>query len=462
MSVKNRTIFVVDNESRIGWLIEKLLSPCGYSIEYFKSAQAVLTALSKGKSPDLILSDLVMDEIDGLELTRRVKKQNSDVPIVIMTAYGSIETAVQALKSGAVDFITKPLNAKVLRGIVDQIFSTALHDDGKKAPAGKMHTELIGESPAIREVWNIVDRIAGTDITALVRGESGTGKELIARAIHDKSERSDKPFVPIDCATLPETLMESELFGHDKGAFTDAKISRTGKFEMAHQGTLFLDEIGNLSFHSQMKILRAIQERTIERLGSPRPRRIDVRIVAATNVHLEEAIHKGRFREDLYYRLNEITIWLPPLRNRGSDIELLAEHFLNQFSKEYKRPVNSISPKVLQVFNYYPWPGNVRELKNVMKRAVILAEETICLHDLPEELLRRVERQTTGFHETEISVDNGLKLKDMARLELQRIEEKIIRKTLKQTGWHLSKTASLLGVDRKTLRNKMNNYNISK
>ncbi|MBN1297751.1 sigma-54-dependent Fis family transcriptional regulator [bacterium] len=470
---KSPEIFIVDDDTRTGWILSKLLTSEGYRTQSFTSGKDLMTVIRSGRIPHVVLSDLVMPDMTGNELIVAIHKVIPDLPVVIMTAYGTIEHAVNAMKAGAVEFVTKPLNTREIRGIMKNLIRRLetggdrlrSADSARNIPAER---QLIGSCPVFQEALQFVHQFADTNLTVLLRGESGTGKELFARALHELSARKDKPFVPVDCATLPENLLESELFGHERGAFTDAKISRSGKFEIADGGTLFLDEIGNLSLSSQMKILRAIQERTIERLGSTTQHRIDVRIVAATNVDLEKAIDSGAFREDLYFRLNEVTIWLPPLRNRRTDIRLLAGYFLGMFNAEFRaeeRAITGFSEDALDVLLRYGWRGNVRELRNVIRRAVILADEVIDVKDLPKEIVRSVERETIPSDVGEMDGDGGIgdggmDLKEMARREAIRMEKVVILRALEKYGWHLSNTAQALNVDRKTLRTKIREYGI--
>lgn len=469
-SEKAPVIYIVDDDTRTGWILSKLLKNDGYTTQNFTSGFELLGLLKNGKIPDLVLSDLMMPEIIGTELIKKIHAIAPDLPVIIMTAFGTIEHAVEAMKVGAVEFVTKPINSKEIRGILKNLLKHRNGDNGKpitrkKPTSADAEKQLIGSSPAFMEAMDFARQFARTNLTVLLRGESGTGKELFALSLHEQSERKGQPFVPVDCATLPENLMESELFGHEKGAFTDAKASRAGKFEMANGGTLFLDEIGNLSIASQMKILRAIQERTIERLGSTQTQKIDVRIIAATNVNLEEAIDKGLFREDLYFRLNEVTIWLPSLRERREDIVPLARYFMQQFNDEFKtdeKHVTDISEQALDVLKRYRWRGNIRELRNVIRRAVILADGIIQGKDLPKEVVRSAERDTYQVQDDEVDVDGAVDLKEMARRETMRMERRIILRTLEANNWHLSNTAKALSVDRKTLRTKIKEYDINR
>lgn len=459
-------VITVDDDPRTGWILSKILAHDGWTLTHFESPLEVLNSITRGNLPDLIMADLQMPEMNGIELTQRILAEFPTIPVIVMTAFGTIETAVKAIKAGAVDFVTKPIIAREIREIIKQVMKTriknALHGNVQTKGLDGGRDEMIGESPAFLQVIRMLNRVASKDITVLLRGESGTGKELFARTIHKLSNRNSGPFVTIDCATLPDTLMESELFGHEKGAFTDARHAKTGKFELADTGTILLDEIGNLTASSQMKILRVIQERTIERLGGNQPRHINVRLIAATNADLEESIHRSTFREDLFYRLNEITIRIPPLRSRQEDIPLLAAAFARSFAAEYEKGPMTIDPDVLGILGQYHWPGNVRELKNVMKRAVILADDVIREKDLPEELLRSIRRDTIPSHLLREDSEDPPDLKELARGEMQRIERDVILRTLEQNNWHLSKTAETLGVDRKTLRNKMRTLNVQK
>ncbi len=463
---EERVVFTVDDDPRTGWILRKILACDEWKLEHFEIPGAVLDRLREGARPDLIMADVQMPVMDGIELTRRIRADFPSIPVLIMTAFGTIETAVKAMKAGAIEFVTKPINAREIREITRQVMrdrSRGTAGGTGRGAEGEDGIEMIGESPAFVAALAMMRRVADTDITVLLRGESGTGKELFARALHALSSRRTAPLVTIDCATLPDPLMESELFGHEKGAFTDARANKIGKFELAHTGTILLDEIGNLTPSSQMKILRVIQERTIERLGGTQQRQIDFRLIAATNADLDDAIRRGTFREDLYYRLNEITIRIPSLRDRPEDIPLLVAHFASRFAAQFDRTVPAITPEVLQLFSRYHWPGNVRELRNVIKRAVILADNEIRERDLPEEMMRSMQRDATHSIPSRLirsGEDDVPDLKEVAREEMHRIERDIILRTLEQTRWHLSKTAELLGVDRKTLRHKMRSFQI--
>jgi DNA-binding NtrC family response regulator len=369
------TILVVDDELNIRRVLERAFAKEGYQVQTAEGGHQALRLLAETPC-DLMLTDVVMPDMTGLELLKRARQQHPNLQVVLMTAYGTIPTAVEAMRAGAYDFLTKPLDMEVLRKVVRNALREATHAPKtavRKAAVKRKRTAFIGESPAIRKVLQTVERVADTRTTVLITGESGTGKELIARMLHERSSRADKPFVALSCAAIPETLLEVELFGAVKGAYTGADADRVGKFEAADGGTLFLDEIGDIPPLIQVKLLRVLQEREIERLGSNTPIPIDVRLVTATNRDLEAAVESGAFRSDLYYRLQVVHIHLPPLRERREDIPLLADYFLKKFAEENGRALRTISPDAMHILQNACWKGNVRELENVIESAVVLA-----------------------------------------------------------------------------------------
>lgn len=388
------TLLIVDDEENIRKVLQVAFQKEHYQVLTAAHAHQALRILDE-EAVDVLISDVVMPDMSGLELLRKARQQNPQLVVIMITAYGTIPTAVEAIRNGALDFLTKPFDLDVLKKLV----RLGLEDRKKSAsssPAAaraRVKTQFIGISPAIREIMEIVDRVADTRTTVLITGESGTGKELIARMLHEKSSRASRPFVAVSCAAIPETLLESELFGVVKGAYTGADSDRPGKFELANEGTLFLDEIGDIPPLVQVKLLRVLQEREVERLGSNKPVQIDVRVVAATNRDLEEAVKIGTFRSDLYYRLQVVQIHLPPLRERVEDIQPLAEFFLQKYSRENHRNLKAIHPEALHLLQTYPWHGNVRELENAMEHAVVLsppdAEQLLPDH-LPDYLRRAV------------------------------------------------------------------------
>ena len=369
------TILVVDDELNIRRVLERAFAKEGYQVQTAEGGHQALRVLAETPC-DLMLTDVVMPDMTGLELLKRARQQHPNLQVVLMTAYGTIPTAVEAMRAGAFDFLTKPLDMEVLRKVVRNALREATHAPKtavRKAAVKRKQTVFIGESPAIRKVLQTVERVADTRTTVLITGESGTGKELIARMLHERSSRADKPFVALSCAAIPETLLEVELFGAVKGAYTGADADRIGKFEAADGGTLFLDEIGDIPPLIQVKLLRVLQEREIERLGSNTPIPIDVRLVTATNRDLEAAVESGAFRSDLYYRLQVVHIHLPPLRERREDIPLLADYFLRKFAEENGRALRTISDEAMRLLQNACWKGNVRELENVIESAVVLA-----------------------------------------------------------------------------------------
>jgi DNA-binding NtrC family response regulator len=388
------TVLIVDDEENIRRVLSMALQKEGYHTITASGGHQALKLLDEAQC-DVMLSDMVMPDMNGLELLRRAREKQPELLVVMMTAYGTIPAAVEAMRLGAVDFLTKPLEMDVLRKVI----RNALRDRerGLKTPsvrkrdAARKTTPFIGNSPAIQQVLTIVERVADTRTTVLITGESGTGKELIARMLHEKSSRAGGPFVAVSCAAIPETLLEVELFGAVKGAYTGADTDRIGKFEAANGGTLFLDEIGDIPPLIQVKLLRVLQEREIERLGSNKPIPVDVRLVAATNRDLEQAVQAGSFRADLFYRLQVVHIHLPPLRERPEDIPLLVEYFIRKYAEENRRAMRAVCPDTLKLLQAYPWPGNVRELENTIESAVVLAppDATVLLPEhLPPHLRR--------------------------------------------------------------------------
>ncbi len=389
------TVLIVEDEENIRRVLAMGLKKAGFETLTAPGGYAALKLLDEHRC-DVVLTDVMMPDMNGLELLRRIREKYPDVIVIMVTAFGTIPAAVEAMRLGAIDFLTKPLDMEVLCKLI----RNALRDrerlmapvaQRRRAPTAARKTTFIGNSPAIQQVLQIVERVADTRTTVLITGESGTGKELIARMLHEKSSRANGPFVAVSCAAIPETLLEVELFGAVKGAYTGAETDRIGKFEAANGGTLFLDEIGDIPPLIQVKLLRVLQEREIERLGSNKPIPVDVRLVAATNRDLEQAVQSGSFRADLFYRLQVVHIHLPPLRERREDIPLLVEHFIQKYAKENNRALQAVSPDALAILQAYSWPGNVRELENAIESAVVLAppDATVLLPDhLPPQLRR--------------------------------------------------------------------------
>ncbi len=367
-------IFIINNEPEICWTVKKVLSKKGFEVHTAFSGERGLE-IAASIQPDLILLDLQLPGVDGLELLRRIKERFNRLPVIILSAGDTVEVAVRAMKMGAYDYLSKPLNVDELCVTLENALKTSCLmnevDNLKRQITDQKSCPLVWSSPQMQKVMKIVEHISHYDVTVLIIGESGTGKELIAQYIHDHSDRAGQPMISVDCSALPETLVESELFGYERGAFTGAHKDKPGRFELAQGGTLFLDEIGNLPLNTQVKLLRVLQERSLQRLGGKREIGIDVRLIIAVNRDLEAAMRAGMFREDLFHRLNEFTIYVPPLRERGAGIDFLAGHFLDRFNRQFNRSIKDISPEALWLLRRYSWPGNVRELINVIKRAAV-------------------------------------------------------------------------------------------
>ncbi|MFL5354820.1 sigma-54-dependent transcriptional regulator [Archangium sp.] len=448
MSATKGRILVVEDEREMRALLEKGLARRGFQPSVRGSADEAF-ALLESEDFDTVLTDLRMPGMDGLALCERIVLNRPDIPVVVVTAFGTLETAVAAIRAGAYDFVTKPVDLDALTLVLERaVQHRALRDEVRRLrrALGDVSADggVVGESPALRRVYELIDRVADSDASVLVTGESGTGKEVAARALHARSRRNPGPFVAINCAAMPEALLESELFGHAKGAFTDAKAARTGLFIKASGGTLFLDEVGEMPLALQPKLLRALQERTVRPVGGDTELPFDARIVAATNRDLELAVEEGRFREDLYYRLNVIGLELPPLRARGNDILLLAQRFLEHFAARSGKRVVGLSPAAAQRLLAYSWPGNVRELQNCIERAVALTSyEQLTVEDLPERI--------RDYRAASPAQGN-----DMSELvSLEEMERRYIQRVLDTVGGSRTLASRILGVDRKTLYRKL-------
>jgi DNA-binding NtrC family response regulator len=453
-------ILIVDDEPEICWIVKKVLSEKGYEVHTAFDGERGLEMVDS-ILPDLVLLDLKLPGINGLETLERIKERYAKLPVIILSAFDDVSAAVRGMKLGAYDYISKPLNVDEMLITLKNALKTSQLlsevDNLKSQIAKQGYEPMVWSSTGMQKVMELVDRIAHYDVTALIRGESGTGKELIAEYLHNHSPRANQPLISIDCSALPETLVESELFGYERGAFTGAHESKAGRFEMAQNGTLFLDEIGNLPLATQIKLLRVLQERCLVRLSGKREIAIDVRIITATNINLEEAMQAGRFREDLYHRLNEFTIHLPPLRERGEEVELLAKHFLERFAKEFGKDIKSFTPEVYELMRRYSWPGNVRELMNVVKRAVVMATDVIDTTHFPVE----VAKPAAGPLEGKVPDVAPIRpLKEICQEVSRRVEREAILRALQETRWNKLKTARLLKINYKTLFNKMKELGI--
>ncbi len=394
---------------------------------------------------DLVISDYLMPGINGEKLLEKVKTRSPETPFILLTAYGTIELAVNAMRKGAYTYLTKPVNVDLLESVVRDALGSREPRIDDETPGRHQFLNIIGRSKPMQEVFSLVRRVSKTDANVLILGESGTGKEMVARAIHYTSLRTNNPFIPIDCTTIPAELMESELFGYEKGAFTGAQERKIGLMEMAQGGTVFLDEIGDLDYALEKKLLRFLQEKEIRRIGSKESIPVDARVIAATNRNIEEDVQKGNFRADLYYRLNVITVRMPPLRERKDDILPLANHFLRTLCKKNKKQICGLESDVVQTLKEYDWPGNVRELENLIERAMIL-----CPYD-------RINRECLPKKLRTLQEEERL---DSGELNLPQMEKQIIRKALDKTAWNQSQAAMLLGISRKQLRTKMKNLGL--
>lgn len=442
------TILVVDDDADMRELAHDILKDRGHQVATAGSGEEALKRLAE-EDYAVVLTDLRMKGMQGIELLTQIKRDYPDINVILMTAFGSVETAVEAMKHDASDYLTKPVKKDELVRVVERVLrETALRREVNRLRK-EVHKEysfhqILGKSKAIQAVFELIRRVADSPTNVLITGESGTGKELVAKAIHYNSSRKEAPFVPVNCAAIPEQLLESELFGHMRGSFTDAKADKRGLFEEAQKGTLFLDEISELPLMLQAKILRAIQEREIRRVGATKPVSVDVRIIAATNLNLSEEVKNKRFREDLYYRLNVIELKLPPLRERLEDIPLLVAAFLKKCSEAGRKEVKGVSESALAMLMDYPWPGNVRELENVIERAVTLSRgEKISPDDLPQAV--------QGARGDRRVLDEAAE----KSLPLHEIEKEYIKKVLDKTGGNKYQAAHALGIDRKTLYRKL-------
>ena len=450
-----KSILIVDDEQSIRESLDGILQDEGFRTLVAETGEEALALLGE-ETPDLVLLDIWLPGIDGLETLRRIRENHQEQVVIMMSGHGTIETAVKATKLGAYDFIEKPLSLeKVLISIENALKVNRLVEENRslKAKMAKEY-EMVGCSAAIQNLKEQIAIAAPTSGWVLITGENGTGKELVARAIHHYSKRSDKPFVEVNCAAIPEELIESELFGHEKGAFTGATAQRKGKFDQAHEGSLFLDEIGDMSLKTQAKILRILQERKFERVGGNRTIEVDVRVIAATNKDLEEEIQDGNFRQDLYYRLNVLPFHVPPLRERSEDIPLLAKHFLAYFCGKESREIKTLEQDAIDALTAYNWPGNVRELKNIVERLVIMSpRQTIGFEDLPSSIQRSGNRDSGAKPYLPAS---GVSLKQ-ARDDFER--EFILQKLQENEG-NISRTAEAIEMERSNLHRKIKSYGI--
>ncbi|MCX7611313.1 MAG: sigma-54 dependent transcriptional regulator [Ignavibacterium sp.] len=448
-----KTVLIIDDEKEICDSISMILEYEGYLVDSTTSAIEGLKKFSEQEFSAVLL-DIQMPEMNGFEVLKKIKEIKPTASVIIISAYGNVENAVRATRLGAFDFLEKPIDRDKLlisvRNATEQAILREENQEIKKNFIGE--GEILGKSKAIQKILELIDKVAPLETRVLITGENGTGKELVARAIHKKSERKDKPFIEVNCAAIPNELIESELFGHEKGSFTGAISQRIGKFELANKGIIFLDEVGDMSLQAQAKVLRAIEEGKIERVGGGKKIDVDVRVIAATNKNLIEEIQKGNFREDLYHRLNVIPIHIPPLRERIEDIPILVEHFSNEITKKHKKlPVN-FSEDAIKILQAQPWTGNVRELKNIVERIIIIIDK------------REITRKDIEFlfANSSASIDNLIETSNSFQEFKEKAERAFILKQLIANNWNISKTAEILGIQRSHLYTKMKKYGIEK
>jgi two-component system response regulator PilR (NtrC family) len=457
-------IMVVDDELSMREVLELMLAKEGYKVTCAENGRTAIELLEQDQY-DLMLCDIKLGDISGLDVLQASKKSNPDTVVILISAYASTETAVEAMNAGAYDYVPKPFDKDELLHTVSKALDLKTIEQEKELLDDQLKENLhfgvlVGNSPAMSHIYKLIMQVARTKTNVLITGESGTGKELIAQSIHQESERSDQPFVVINCGGIPETLMESELFGHKKGSFTGATQDKKGLFEIAHQGTIFLDEIGELSLPIQVKLLRAVQEKVFKAVGGNEDISVDIRIISATNKNLEKEVIAGNFREDLFYRLNVIEIKVPPLRERKTDLRLLAQHFLEKYSKEMGKEISKFSSYAIDLLNKYDFPGNIRELENLLERSVALSTTNIILPDsLALSLHKR--RWIEGFKDRRFDLDEvsrGVSLDSI----LEEIERGYLRKALDCSNGNKNKAADLLGVSFRSLRYRLDKLGIEK
>jgi DNA-binding NtrC family response regulator len=459
-------VLVVDDEQSLRKVLAATLQREGYEVTVCGDGEEAIAALERDGA-DVVVTDLVMPRMDGLTLLRKVVARHSDVPVIVVTAHGRIDSAVEAMKAGAFDFLAKPFDHGELKAIIAKAARQSDYNQRNVVPeerqegAARRYTEIIGRGRQMQELQQMIAKVADAPSTVLIQGESGTGKELVATALHETSSRRDRPFIKINCAAIPRELVEAELFGFEKGAFTGAVQSKPGRFELADGGTLFLDEIGEIPVEMQVKLLRAVQESEFERVGGVKTTRVEVRLVAATSRDLTREIAAGRFREDLYYRLNVVPIHLPPLRERREDIPLLVEHFRQKYNLRLRKNVERIEDEALACLAAYAWPGNIRELENVLERTILFAEgPRIGAGDLPASL--RKQPADPPAAEAQVAAASGPPgpLKEIVKGQVQAIERDLIVRGLEVTGGNVTRTAKLLKISRKSLQTKMKEFGL--
>src|SRR5215467_6528681 len=454
-----RTILVVDDDRSVRGYLSDFLTSCGYVVECLESGDQCLARLAAGNIPSLLVLDVVMPGISGIEVLEGLKKINCPVPVIILSAVGQTKTVVDAMKMGAADFLVKPFEEQELELAIENVFEKQKLKEEVKSLRRQLDQysesgEFLSTNPRMSRIRDIAKHVADTDVPVLILGESGVGKEVLARFIHANSSRHDKPFVKVNCAALPHDLLESELFGYERGAFTGALNEKPGKFELADKGTLLLDEIGEMTPHLQAKLLHVLQDSEYTRLGGKKVVHVDARVLATTNVNLEEAVSKGKFREDLYFRLNVIRLDVPPLRERREDIPVLCNYFMMKYRERYKSNVDDISAQLLDVFVRFDWPGNIRQLENAIKRYLILPDIEMTLAEL---------KDSTSSAPIAIPIkprEDKMSLKDVGSRAAEQAERELVLKVLEETAWNRKQAARRLNICYKALLNKLKRWQI--
>ena len=454
-------VLIVDDENNIRRVLAAMLKRDGYEVTTAADGEQAIAALHRA-AIDVVVTDLVMPSMGGLDLLRQCATAHPDVPVIMITAHGTVDTAVEAMKAGAFDYITKPFEQEELRKVIAKAArARVLEGQHVHPPAGEgERPPLVGQSQSMRAVYDVIGRVADSPSTVLITGESGTGKELVAQALHRGSSRRTQPLIKVNCAAIPKDLVESELFGYERGAFTGAVGSKPGRFELADGGTLFLDEIGEIPIEMQVKLLRALQESEFERVGGIKTLRVDVRLIAATNRNLEVLIADGRFREDLFYRLNVVPIALPALRDRREDIPLLIQHFIEKYNRRLGKRVERVDEGALEILAAYAWPGNIRELENVMERSVLFADgPLVTVAQLPETLRERTPGASVPVAAVgalgAMAAPSGASMKDIVRQAQSELEKTLISRALEETSGNVTRAAKKLQISRKSLQVKM-------
>src|SRR5262245_7753991 len=456
--MSKRSILVVDDDQSVRSYLSDFLTSCGYTVECAESGDQAVTRLAGGYVPCVIVQDIVMPGINGIEVLESVKKINPSIPVIILSAAGQIKTVVDAMKMGAADFLVKPFEEQELELAIENVVEKQKLKEEVKTLKRQLDSydagDILSTNPRVLKIKEIAKHVADTDVPVLITGESGVGKEVLARYMHSHSSRHDKPFVKVNCAALPNDLLESELFGYERGAFTGALNDKPGKFELADKGTLLLDEIGEMTPHLQAKLLHVLQDSEYTRLGAKRTIRVDARVLASTNINLEEHVANGKFREDLYFRLNVIRIDIPPLRERREDIPVLCNYFLCRYRDRYKSSVEEISPSLMDSFLRYDWPGNVRQLENAVKRYLILPEMNLNLSELKEQTT------STATPVPAKPKEDNMSLKDVGTRAAEQAEKELVLRVLEETSWNRKQAARRLNICYKALLNKLKRWQI--